>query len=174
MYDQLQRYELAKEKTLSNQKASIVSNTFGMMAGAGKAFYEASNKQSELAFKAYQAFSIAQAIVATYLAADKALSEVPYPYNYVVMAATIAAGLANVATIASASPGGSAAGTSPSAPSAGGYGYYDSAGSSWTAEPSAAERPLVVNITVQGNVVSQDEFARQIVPAIRKAQKDGV
>ena len=135
MYDQLQRYELAKEKTLSNQKASIVSNTFGMMAGAGKAFYEASNKQSELAFKAYQAFSIAQAIVATYLAADKALSEVPYPYNYVVMAATIAAGLANVATIASASPGGSAAGTSPSAPSAGGYGYYDSAGSSWTAEP---------------------------------------
>ena len=38
----------------------------------------------------------------------------------------------------------------------------------------AAERPLVVNITVQGNVVSQDEFARQIVPAIRKAQKDGV
>lgn len=47
-----------------------------------------------------------QAVIATYLAATKALAEVPFPLNFVAAASVTAAGLANVAKIASAHYGG--------------------------------------------------------------------
>lgn len=47
-----------------------------------------------------------QAVIATYLAASKALAEVPFPLNFVAAASVTAAGLANVAKIASAHYGG--------------------------------------------------------------------
>lgn len=50
---------------------------------------------------AYKAMAVAEATISTYLSATKALAEVPYPMNYVVMGVNIAAGLAQVAKIVS-------------------------------------------------------------------------
>lgn len=49
---------------------------------------------------AYKAMAIGEATISTYLSATKALAEVPYPMNYVVMGVNIASGLAQVAKIA--------------------------------------------------------------------------
>lgn len=48
---------------------------------------------------AYKAASIAEATVATYLAATKALASAPPPFNAILAGTTVAAGLANVAVI---------------------------------------------------------------------------
>lgn len=49
---------------------------------------------------AYKVLAIAQASIATYLAATKAFAEVPSPFNWIQSALIVAAGLANVAKIA--------------------------------------------------------------------------
>jgi hypothetical protein len=55
-------------------------------------------------FPQMKAFAVAEAIANTYLAATKALASAPPPFNYVLMAATIGAGLAQVEKITSAQP----------------------------------------------------------------------
>lgn len=49
---------------------------------------------------AYKAMAIAQATMDTYRAANVALASAPAPYNFILMATTIAAGIANVGKIA--------------------------------------------------------------------------
>lgn len=61
---------------------------------------------------AYKLFAITQATIATYLAASKALAEVPFPFNFIAAGSVVAAGLANVSQIASAHSGGEFIGTS--------------------------------------------------------------
>lgn len=51
---------------------------------------------------AYKASAIAEATISTYLAANNALSSAPPPFNFILMGATIAAGLVNVGKIAGA------------------------------------------------------------------------
>jgi hypothetical protein len=55
---------------------------------------------SEKNFKAQKAVSIANAIMATYEAANNALKDIPTPFNFAAMAAVITAGLINVKSIA--------------------------------------------------------------------------
>lgn len=57
-------------------------------------------------FRQVKAFAVAEAIANTFSAANAALASAPPPLNFILMAATIAAGLANVSAILSASPGG--------------------------------------------------------------------
>jgi hypothetical protein len=75
---------------------------------------------------------------------------------------------AQVAKIASMKPGG---GGSLSVGGSGG-------GIALPAAPEPAKEEVkatrVVNVYVYGNVVSQDEFAREILPSITKAFDDGV
>ena len=60
----------------------------------------------------YKAFAITQAGIATYLAATKALAEVPVPFNFVEAGLITAMGLANVAKIAGFANGGIVGGSS--------------------------------------------------------------
>lgn len=70
-------------------KLSALSQSFGTAKGLFK--------ENTLAYKA---MAIGEATISTYLSATKALAEVPWPMNYVVMGVNIAAGLAQVAKIA--------------------------------------------------------------------------
>lgn len=73
------------KKKNAEDAANALSNTLGNMAG----LFEESTTE-------YKFFASAQAIVDTYKAANLALSSAPPPFNFLLMGATIAAGLVNV------------------------------------------------------------------------------
>lgn len=79
------------EKLKNAQKIDALSNTFSLAAG----LFEENTI-------AYKAFAIAQATMDTYKAANMALGSAPPPFNFILMAATIASGIANVGKIAGA------------------------------------------------------------------------
>lgn len=86
---------------------SMSSAVFG---GMGKLFQELMGgqiKASSKWFKYYQAVAIAEAVVSTYVAANKALASAPYPYNLALVAGAIATGIANVMAIRRAGIGSS-------------------------------------------------------------------
>lgn len=53
----------------------------------------------------YKAFASMETIIATYLAATKAMEEVPFPFNFVAAGSVIASGIVNLKNILSAKPG---------------------------------------------------------------------
>lgn len=89
--------EIKRRKALKEQvQASVLSSTSN--------FLQAGLTLAKEGSKAQQVLASADAIVNTYGAANKALnSGVPYPFNLVAMASSIAVGLANVAKINGAS-----------------------------------------------------------------------
>uniref|UniRef100_A0A6M3L1E1 Putative tail tape measure protein n=1 Tax=viral metagenome TaxID=1070528 RepID=A0A6M3L1E1_9ZZZZ len=101
----------AVEKALAekefSQRFAIASNGFGALAGLALSFYALSNKQSKAALQVYQALAVAQAIIDTYVSAQKAYTAtigipVVGPYLAPAMAAVaVAAGIARVAAIKS-------------------------------------------------------------------------
>lgn len=100
----LKQNKLRQEQTLAEKKAhderaanfSSTLNTISTLA---------SNKNKELAAIG-KAAGIAQASIDTYAAANKALASAPPPFNFMLAAAVVAAGLVNVAKIASFAGGG--------------------------------------------------------------------
>lgn len=104
---------------------TLVQKETDALVRAGYSREEANKRAIEsqkTLFNISKGLSIAGAIADTYAAANKALASAPPPINYALMAAVIAAGIANVAKIAATSPGGtSGAGgaTTPSASSRG-------------------------------------------------------
>jgi len=80
----------------------VTSDGFGRMADVAQKYYEASGKKSKTAFKAYQAMSAAQALIATYDSANKAYdagAKIHPAVGAVYAAMAIASGLMNVALI---------------------------------------------------------------------------
>lgn len=76
---------------------------FGNLADAAAAF-------GKKGFAVWKALKIGEAIASTYAGAARALADYPWPYSIAVAASVVAAGVANVATIAAAKPGGQAHG----------------------------------------------------------------
>jgi hypothetical protein len=97
------------EKVTQETKLSIIENALGAVA-------DAVGRESA----AGKAFAVAQAVINTYSAANKAMSAYPPPFSFIAAGATIVAGLMNVKKIIStplpATTGGSNAGASMSAP----------------------------------------------------------
>ena len=90
--------EAAKKK-----EAKAIADALAAQVKAQKeAMGEIKNLYSS-AFGDYQAFQIAEATVATYSAANKALAAFPPPKSFIAAAAAIAAGIANIAKIRAAS-----------------------------------------------------------------------
>jgi hypothetical protein len=79
--------------TMADSAASIL----GSMAATAQTF-------GKKGFAAYQAFSYAQALVSTLTGATRAFADFPWPVSAFVAAAVTAAGMANVAAIASTKP----------------------------------------------------------------------
>lgn len=84
--------EAQRQKELAAQKQFL-----GNLATIATAF-------GKKGFKFAQAISIAQATMSAYEAFNKALASVPYPFNLVAAATTLAAGLAQVAQIVAQKP----------------------------------------------------------------------
>lgn len=99
LQNQLGELALIEENYAENSKKIDEAVNIAKLQGLQGAFATAKGlfKENTLAYKA---MAIAEATISTYLSATKALAEVPYPINYVVMGVNIAAGLAQVAKIA--------------------------------------------------------------------------
>jgi hypothetical protein len=86
-----------KKRTDFEKKSELEKTQFGLEQGAN--FFQGLASYNKKFFAAYKAFSIAQAIVNTYVGATNALKSYPPPFNFIAAAATVAAGLAQVSTI---------------------------------------------------------------------------
>ncbi|HCY77738.1 MAG TPA: hypothetical protein DHV28_17645 [Ignavibacteriales bacterium] len=112
---------------------------------------------------AYKLFAISQATIATYLAATKALAEVPFPFNFAAAAGVVAAGLANVAQITSAHYGGEFVGTSSGIRKmAAGGSFIVPNGFPNDSYPMLVESGERVSVTPAGSVGSQDRLLSEI------------
>jgi hypothetical protein len=169
----------AIEKYQYLQRRVTAQNAFGAMADIASAFYEASNKESQSWFKIYKAMAIAQATIDTIVAAQaayKAGVSIGGPYALVVGAAfaavAVAAGAARIAQIANTNPGSANAVTgAPAEPAAAVPGKEKEAA---TTNNQPVHATPTIQIYVQGNIIDQDKFARELIPAITRAMGDGV
>lgn len=95
------RARKARMIQLNETYAAATATIFGNLASAAAAF-------GKKGFAAFKAFRIAEAIASTYAGAARALADWPWPYSIAVAASVVAAGIANVATIAASKPSGQA------------------------------------------------------------------
>lgn len=91
----------AAQLALHEKYATGTAEIFGNLASVAAAF-------GKKGFAAFKAFRIAEAIASTYAGAARALADYPWPYSIAVAASVVAAGIANVASIAAAKPAGQA------------------------------------------------------------------
>lgn len=169
-------YERVESEAAERRKLTIAQGAFSALSGLAQAFYAASGNRSKEAFRLYQTFAIAEAMVSTIKATQDAFSwGMKFggpPLAAAFAAAAVASGLARVAQIAAQRPGGTATG------SAGvGYGGAVPTLPVGSSAPAATERepaPPVVNVHVYGHIVNNDEFVREIIPQITKGYMDGV
>lgn len=166
---------LATQGIMADESRVAYSNMFGDMAAAAANFYDVTGQKSAEFFAISKAFQIGQATMATYESAVNAfnsLSKIPFVGPYLGAAAAAAAvtfGISNVAKIAATQPGGSVSGGGAiSLPGNSGAVNMPSVA------PSTGGGSRTVNITIYGNVVDQDRFARELIPSIQRAINDGV
>lgn len=89
--------EAARSLAEFEKKTQAEKATFALSQGAKMTAGLAA--QSKKAFMLNKAFMIGEAVMNTYTGATKALASYPPPFNYIAAAATVAAGMANVAQI---------------------------------------------------------------------------
>jgi hypothetical protein len=158
MFAQLERDGFNKRLDQYRDYTNGVIGLMGMAAATMGA-------DEETMFRIQQAYAIANAIVNTAQGVTKALSMGPWGIPLAV--AIGAMGAAQIAMITAAQPGGSATGTGVMP--VGTASYSQPTTDKWETTRTSPS----VTIHIYGNVVDQDEFARQLVPAISKAWKDG-
>ena len=89
--------QIVRDRIEFEKKSELEKTQFGI--SQAKTFFAALGTQNKKFFAAMKAFAIAEAIINTYQGATKALATYPPPFNFIAAAATVAAGLAQVATI---------------------------------------------------------------------------
>lgn len=161
------------------EKLNLAADIFGSMSDIANTFYSTGGQMAETAFRAYQAFSIAQATISTYAAAAAAFEPPPIGVGPVLgpwlAAAVIAQGLARVGAIIATRPGSTGGG--------GGGGGGSSVPSSSTRSlntGSTTNNNKAFNVTVNVNSqvlagTSLDKWLRDnLSVSINKAINDGV
>lgn len=152
-----QKTQLAQTKQFVGQ----LSNRLSAAAGLNKAMFRIS-----------QAAAVAETVVNTYEAVQLARSSYPPPFNSVMAAAELAAGMGNLAAIKAQSFGGGG-----SLSGGGGGATASSVASSApvqidTTESVSVQEPSIVNVTVDGTI--DPSGARRIIEAINEATEDGL
>ena len=89
--------QINKTRIDFEKKSEMEKYQFGI--GQAKNFFAALGKENKAAFAAMKAMAIAEAIINTYTGATAALKAYPPPFNFIAMAAVIAAGFAQVSAI---------------------------------------------------------------------------
>ena len=117
---ELDRENAALENSLDERTQRLIEAGVSEVEARRRANQQINNLQEQNAkqaadainrqFRIQKAFAVAEAVVATFNAANKALASAPPPFSFALMASTIAVGLANVAAILAARPGGSPTG----------------------------------------------------------------
>jgi hypothetical protein len=178
--DQYREYEIRQEELHQQQKLALATNTFGLMGNLASAFYDASGGKNKAAFELMKAMRIGETIMNTYSAAVgayQALAPIPIvgpALGAAAAAAAIAFGMAQVRAIASMKPGGGAVGTASARAVSAGSASTGSTVNTGDLDKVGQKTSPVINVHIYGNVVDHDAFARELVPAILKAQDDGV
>ncbi|MBW2631062.1 MAG: hypothetical protein JRC90_04755 [Deltaproteobacteria bacterium] len=174
------------KKTAEQEKRIKAAGYKDMMRNSAY-FFQAMGKQSEAAFRVFQAIEIGQTMMSTYAAAQDAYAwgmKYGGPYGpalaVAAAAAAVAAGIARVHQIASMTPDGGtgAVGTYSASSSTGlpesNNNSYDTPGGDVDDEEEQL-RPLQITVINYGYMnTDEDGVARDLVPRIRKAIKDGV
>lgn len=165
--EQIQGLTTFSKDTLVDQAQTalgVAANLFGSLAG-----------HSGKAFKLYQAFAIAEAVVSTAKAAIAGFAygmENGGPYVAAALAASaIAAGVVQIAKIRSAQPGGGSAGGTGGGGGGVGVGS-NSGGSTASATPVLPKGPSAATIILQGHTFSR-EAVLDLVEQINDVLGDG-
>jgi hypothetical protein len=162
----------AMEKSITLQKVNITAMGFNSMANLARAFYDASGQQNEAAFAAYKALMAATTVVSTAAGIMQvwASPELGYWAKWAASGALALTGAAQLATIMNTSPGTTASITTPSGTAS----VVSPTTTNETATQTEASRSVTYNITVEGNIIDHDKFARELMYALRKAEEDRV
>ena len=171
---------IANEQAVQDAKLSLTSDALGAINGLVAAFGKGDEKRAKAAFKIQKAVSIAQATVDTYKGANAIFanaaanpSTILFPAQPFIAAGTaIAAGLANVATIAqqqfqggSSGGGGGGSENPPSLPGDGGGGGSQPAQFNPLASSFLQDRPEQLTpraYVLAGDVASQQEVRTKV------------
>ncbi len=179
----LEAKRVAQEVKQINYERKMRAQGYSDMLSNTSSFFAAIGEQSEAAFRIYQAIEIARTIASTYSAAQEAYK---WGMTYggvaapavaaAAAAAAVLSGLGRVYQIASLSPSsGATTMTSYSSDSGSGTTTASSYSSDSGTDEEEASRPLVIQIHNYGYIgADPDSLARTLVPAIRKAERDGV
>lgn len=182
MYQYFADKAIERERIIGQQKLSMTLSTFSVIQGAMASFASFSDKNSKAMFLASKAVGIAMIWVQTQIAAMSAAAAVAgipivgpalaaaayakmQTLGYISMAAAAAAAVGQMA----AGRGGVGGGLS----GGGGYSYTSPTEPSWE-KTEEVKQGQVINVHVYGNVVDHDEFARELIESISKAESDGV
>lgn len=141
-------YEADYAEALAEREVAIQQQKSDAINGILSNLATLQNTRSRALFAIGKAAAIGQATVDTYAAANKALASAPPPFNFALMAAVIAAGLANVATIASTGFGGGGGRSG-----GGGGGQQRDFSTRQTAEKSNSGGGLTLNLSIDGDVI---------------------
>ncbi|HHT9137387.1 MAG TPA: hypothetical protein ACFYEK_09120 [Candidatus Wunengus sp. YC60] len=169
-------YQLAQQHVMQQQKLAIYSSYTNAVMGLLTAMGAFMGKHNKALFYMQQLAAIAITIVNTIAAAMAALAPPPLglgPIAGIPLAAAIsAAGAMSVAAIMAQTVAGGGGGKSVPMPS-GGYIYNDTNRPRFE-QSTDKQKSLTMNIYVNGNIIDNDAFARELVPSIQKALSDNV
>jgi hypothetical protein len=175
----------AAHTELSNQYASsrrdfqinAAGQTFGAMSNFMQNMYTMAGSKNKAMFQMMKAFAISEAVIHTAKAATDALDAPPGPpLSFAYVAATVAAGAAQIATIASSEPGSRQTISAPghaSPPYSGGSPMAYPVPTRTEETKAPINITLVVN-TLDGRDVNWDRVVEDnLAPALEKYSKEG-
>lgn len=155
------RLQMVRDRT-NMQALRSTAGMFGSLQSLTESFGKKNTAMSK-------AFGIAQALINTYVGVTQALRTLPPPASYAAAAATLAQGLAQVASIRSISDSGKGGGGGASASSGAGAAAAASGGGGGGGGQGGGNS---VYINLQGQSFGRDQV-RALVEQIASYQKDG-
>lgn len=168
-------YQLAQQHIMQQQKLATYASYTNAVMGLLTAMGSFMGKHNKALFYMQQLAAIAITIVNTIAAAMAALAPPPLglgPVAGIPLASAIsAAGAMSVAAILAQTVTGGGGGKSVPMPG-GGYIYNDANRPRF--EQADKQKSQTINIYVNGNIINNDEYARELVPSIVKAFSDNV
>jgi hypothetical protein len=161
--------EARQKERIARRHSDVVlsfANNLGQAISAG------SDKTNRKSFERDKKMNIGLAVVNTAVGATRAFKDYSWPWSAVAAAAVIASGAAQISTIKSQQFGGEGSTTAPA-----GGAIIPTTQPEAVAQPTAATETSaapIYNIQVMGNIIDNDQFARDLITPLEQARQDGV
>lgn len=173
--DSWDAYMLMQDQQTNVMRLQSAQNMTTSMLGIMSMLYNASGKQSQALFYLMKAAATAQAVINAWLAYTQALATPPGPpYTIPLANMALAMGLAGAAAIAATAFMSPSTGAGVGGTATGGTApvVQTTETAAEVTQTTTTQRPVEVKIYVQGNIIDQDKFARELIPSITKALGD--